>query len=131
MTLKRLILAAAMVMVAASIALAGQFPEIKATELKRMLDSHAKVVVVDARPLLEYDQGHVPGAISVGPDRWEFIAGYLPKDKEVALVFYCRGIGCVMSTEAATEADKAGYKNIKIMQGGLPEWKSMHYPVAE
>lgn len=131
MILRRLMLAVALVMIAAAVAWGAEFPRIEAKDLKKIIDTHKKVVIVDARSLMEYDQGHVPGAISVGPDRYTSIAEYLPKDKTAALIFYCRGIGCVLSTEAATEATKAGYKNIRIMSGGFPEWKSKGYPVAQ
>ncbi len=131
MTLRRVILAVAMVMIAAAAAWGAGYPQIEAKDVKKIIDTHKKVVIVDARSLMEYDQGHVPGAISVGPDRFAFIAEYLPKDKSAALIFYCRGVRCTLSTEAATEAAKAGFRDIRIMSGGFPEWKSMGYPIQQ
>ena len=91
--MKIFMLSMAMALIAAAVAQAGQFPEIKAKDLKKMLDSHKKVAVVDARSIMEYDKGHIPGAISVGPDRAAYIAEYLPKDKSTPVVTYCRGAG--------------------------------------
>jgi len=70
-----------------------QFKEISAPELKKVLDGGEKVLVIDARTKEEYAEGHIPGAVNVSPDKFMFMAGYLPQDKNYPLVFYCRGGG--------------------------------------
>jgi predicted sulfurtransferase len=71
-----------------------QFKTIGADALKAMMARNASMVVVDVRTEQEYAQGHLPGAINVSSQksqRYEYIAGFLPKDKEMPVVFYCRG----------------------------------------
>jgi len=71
----------------------SMFPEIWTAELKVKLDTKQNLFLVDSRTEGEYLQGHIPGAVNVPPERVNPIAGYLPKDKSVPVVFYCRGYG--------------------------------------
>jgi len=66
--------------------------EIKVEELHGLLEGDTPLTLVDARPLMRYDQGHIPGAISIPvPKLKEKKAEVLPKDKDKLLVFYCGG----------------------------------------
>ena len=66
--------------------------EIKVDELHNLLDAHVPLTLVDARPKLRYDQGHLPGAISIPvPKLKEMQEKVLPTDKDKLLVFYCGG----------------------------------------
>ena len=67
------------------------FKVVSAQELKAEMDAGKRVLVVDARTEQEFAQGHLPGAINISPNKFRFIAGFLPKDKGFPLVFYCRG----------------------------------------
>ena len=71
----------------------AQFPEVAAGHVQSWQGPPRKAVVVDCRPAAEYEQGHVPGAISIPPGRLQAEAGRLPKDKGATLIFYCRGGG--------------------------------------
>lgn len=71
----------------------AQYPVIDAEQLKSHLQGKQKVVLIDARPEDEYQQGHIPGAINIRSDRMKEEAARLPKSKTTALVFYCRGEG--------------------------------------
>jgi rhodanese-related sulfurtransferase len=51
------------------------------------------LVLVDARAVLEYSQGHIPLAINIPPEKLGSIAEVLPKNKKTLVVFYCRGAG--------------------------------------
>lgn len=66
--------------------------EIKVDEMYSLLDAHVPLTLVDARPKLRYDQGHLPGSISIPvPKLKEMKAKVLPTDKDELLVFYCGG----------------------------------------
>lgn len=109
---------------------APSFPVISAKALNKEIKSKkSKVFVVDARTFEEYRQGHIPGSINVPPDKFNIIGGYLPKNKAVPLVFYCRGVNCSLSQSAAASAFRFGYKNIRIFRGGMPEWAAAKYPI--
>ncbi|TAL26022.1 MAG: rhodanese-like domain-containing protein [Nitrospirae bacterium] len=47
--------------------------------------------LVDSRPGARYNEGHIPGAISIYDAEFEKNAGKLPKEKDKLLVFYCAG----------------------------------------
>lgn len=56
-------------------------------ELKSRLDSGDEVLVVDARSAGEFQQRHIPGAISVPYNEVEARLNELPRDQDI--VFYC------------------------------------------
>jgi len=58
-------------------------PCISLEELKEKLDAGAEVVVVDVRSKEEFDQGHIPGAISIPYSEIEARYRELPRDKEI------------------------------------------------
>jgi len=63
-------------------------PRVSLEQLKEKLDAGADVVVVDVRGKEDFDEGHIPGAVSI-PWQQEMEARYteLPRDKEV--ITYC------------------------------------------
>jgi len=66
--------------------------EIKVDEMYNLLEAHVPLTLVDARPKLRYDQGHLPGAINIPvPKLEEMQAKALPADKDKLLIFYCGG----------------------------------------
>ena len=66
--------------------------EIKTEELYKMLQDHVPMVLADARPAMRYNQGHLPGAVSIPvPMLKEQKEAVLPKDKDALIVFYCGG----------------------------------------
>ncbi len=66
--------------------------EIKTEELYKMLQDHVPMVLADARPAMRYNQGHLPGAVSIPvPMLKEQKEAVLPKDKNALIVFYCGG----------------------------------------
>ena len=57
-------------------------------QLKEKLDAGADIVIVDVRSKEDFDEGHIPGAVSI-PWQQEMEARYteLPRDKEI--ITYC------------------------------------------
>ncbi len=68
---------------------------IGAEELKKQGErpGPAKIVIVDTRTTFEFVQGRIPGAIHIPEESFRKMNTLLPSDKEVPLVFYCRGLG--------------------------------------
>ena len=103
--------------------------EIKTAELAQEIKSHPHLALYDSRPKGRYDQGHLPGAISLPlPKLEEKQAAALPKDKNTPLVFYCGGITCPLSPASAAIAKKLGYTNIRVYNEGEPEWTKANLP---
>lgn len=81
-------------------------------------------LLVDSRPAKPYDEGHVPSAVSIPtPKLKKEGESLLPANKDLALVFYCGGVTCGLSTESAGLAKKMGHTNVRVMLKGAPGWK--------
>jgi rhodanese-related sulfurtransferase len=62
-------------------------------ELKGKIDRGDRFVLVETLPRLMYDQGHLPGARQLQPDRVKELAPSLLPDKRADIVVYCGGGG--------------------------------------
>jgi phage shock protein E len=79
----------------AASACGSDVPNLKAEELKELLASDKRVLVVDTRSEAEYVRGHIPGAILVSEEKVQVVDRFFPAgtEKETTIVFYCRGGG--------------------------------------
>ncbi|MHB1006930.1 MAG: rhodanese-like domain-containing protein [Chloroflexota bacterium] len=64
-------------------------PTLTPVELKALLDGTEKPIVYDARTREEYDEAHLPGALSLPLTEVDEAMSSLPRDR--LLVFYCHG----------------------------------------
>ena len=85
-----------------------------------------EIVVIDVRPVSEFNAGHLPFARSLPLDELEKRLADLPKDR--AIVAYCRGPFCLMSDEAVALLAAKGYRVRKI-RDGVSEWQAAGLPV--
>lgn len=95
-------------------------------ELARRLRD-GDLVVLDVRPVDEYEAGHIAGARSVPIAELRRHLKAIPKDAEV--VAYCRGPYCVYADEAVRELSRRGYA-ARRLEDGYPEWKRAGQAVA-
>jgi rhodanese-related sulfurtransferase len=99
---------------------------IPADRVKRLLDSGAKLTLVDLRPAKEFQENRLPGARSIPitelPKRFEEI----PKSGQVVL--YC---ACTLNeiAERAAFLEFRGYRNIFVLLEGYPGWVKRSYPL--
>jgi rhodanese-related sulfurtransferase len=84
------------------------------------------VVVLDVRPLVEYEQGHVAGARSIPIAELEQRLSDLPSGQEI--VAYCRGPYCVFADEAVKLLQERGIRARRLSEG-FPEWRAAGLPV--
>lgn len=84
------------------------------------------VVLIDVRPEVEYAAGHIPGAISVPPDRIDEVLAELPDDLEI--IAYCRGPFCVYADDAARRLSDQG-RRVRRFEEGVPEWRRTGGPI--
>lgn len=100
----------------------GGVGSVSAAFVKKQIDNKAKVMIIDSRPARKFAQGAVPGAVNI-PDRsFDKMTDQLPTDKDAALIFYCGGYKCPLSSNSAAKAIKLGYSNVKTFQAGYPAW---------
>jgi hypothetical protein len=48
-------------------------------------------MLVDSRPGIKFESGHIPGAVSMPFPKMQKMKDKLPKDKNTTLIFYCEG----------------------------------------
>jgi rhodanese-related sulfurtransferase len=94
-------------------------------ELRRLI-AEGSVTLLDVRPELEYQQGHIPTARSIPVVELERRLAEVPRDREV--VAYCRGPYCVYADEAAQLLQRHGYR-VRRLEEGFPEWRAAGLPV--
>ncbi len=89
-------------------------------ELNRMIrKGQVDIAIIDVREREDYEQGHIPGAISLPRDKWETLKG-LGKDK--LNIVYCYSIVCHLAATAAVGFAQRGY-NVMELEGGFESWK--------
>jgi len=88
-------------------------------ELDRMIHNE-NILLLDVRPSIEYEFGHITGAISVPMNELIEQLKSISKDKEI--IAYCRGPFCVLADEAVKILNEQGYK-VRRLDKGYPEWK--------
>src|SRR5260221_9573471 len=98
---------------------------ISAAELRQRL-SEGDVILLDVRPVEEYQASHLPGALSMPVPDLEARLPELPREKEI--VAYCRGPYCVFADEAVALLQANGY-NARRLEQGLPDWRALGLPV--
>ncbi|MBA0124305.1 metalloregulator ArsR/SmtB family transcription factor [Haloechinothrix sp. YIM 98757] len=103
----------------------GDLEGIGRAELERRINS-GEAVVLDVRPRLEYESGHIPGARSAPLSELDEALAALPRDIDV--VAYCRGPYCVFADEAVRKLRAAGY-DARRLEDGFPEWEREGRPV--
>jgi rhodanese-related sulfurtransferase/biotin operon repressor len=101
------------------------FEAVSAAELIERLDID-NILVLDVRPKIEYDAGHIPKAYSIPIDELAARLGELPETQEI--VAYCRGPYCVFSDEAVALLQAHGYRARRLLEG-LPDWEAAGFPV--
>jgi rhodanese-related sulfurtransferase len=84
-----------------------------------------EVLLVDVRSDIEYDVIHMVGAAHINLAKITFLQEFgdlAKKHPGKQFAFYCNGITCLKSYEAAERAMAAGHKNCFCYDGGIPEW---------
>lgn len=95
------------------------------------IDRTKTAVVIDSRPTKpRFDPGHIPGAINLVDLLFDKQKDKLPADKAKEIIFYCQGPACELSHSSAYKAEALGYTNIKVYQGGEPDWKAKGEPLS-
>jgi rhodanese-related sulfurtransferase len=102
-----------------------EFEPIDRGELLRRIKA-GSVTLIDVRPTEEYEQAHLPGAVSVPLDDVKEFARKAPKRKQV--VAYCRGPYCVFALKAVAELRKRGINAVRF-EDGVQEWGAAGLPL--
>ncbi|MFN7123754.1 MAG: rhodanese-like domain-containing protein [Hydrogenophaga sp.] len=83
-------------------------------------DDWKKFVLIDARDAGQFAKGHIPGAINMDWRQVLAKRASIPKDKPVLI--YCNTGS--LSAQAGFALRVAGWDNLRILQGGMEDWKA-------
>jgi rhodanese-related sulfurtransferase len=100
-----------------------EFDRISIEELNERL-AQDELILIDVRPEIEYQAGHLPGSVSLPIDRLEERIHNLPKGKMV--VAYCRGPYCVFADQALELLSNRGWL-VARLEEGVAEWQEAGY----
>ena len=101
-----------------------------AEEVIELILSRPNLIIIDSRKKSEYLKGHIEGAVNVlNTDMMLNDFKKLAPDKTQAILFYCNGVRCMRSSDAASKAVVWGYANIFWFRGGWDEWIEKRLPV--
>ena len=91
------------------------------------LINREKAVVIDVCGADEYANGHIVGAKNVPLSDLEARLPGVVKNKALPLVMVCASGG--RAQRAAAVAQKLGYANAQVLNGGLKAWTAAGMPV--
>jgi rhodanese-related sulfurtransferase len=91
-----------------------------------------KLLMVDAKPSIFYEQEHIKHAMNLPLSIFDFLFDMkLEKtDRSEEIIVYGRTISEHYDQKVAEKLVIRGFENVKILNGGLPAWKAKHYPVS-
>lgn len=84
-----------------------------------------ETLIVDTRSTFEYETAHIINSINIDFSTRGFLAELkdeVQKHKEWEIIFYCNGILCKKSYEAAKMAQSHGFKKVLVYDEGILPW---------
>jgi rhodanese-related sulfurtransferase len=105
--------------------------EAKAITLKQAYSLfNQDAIFIDARDYVEYEIGHISGAITLPYEEFEKYKSVLQSiSKDTPLVTYCDGADCDLSILLGDKLFEMGYKQVYIFFGGWIDWQENNYPI--
>lgn len=85
------------------------------------------VLIIDVRPIDEYESGHLSYAISVPLS--ELGKKLKTFSKNIEIVAYCRGPYCFLANEAVQLLKKNGFM-ARRLSDGIQDWKRAGFPIS-
>lgn len=86
---------------------------------------------VDARPVSQYAQEHIRGAICLP---WQQVDDYLMNvfdrlESAETIIAYCDGEHCDLSHELTFFLKELGFENVRVLVNGLTVWQQAGLPI--
>ncbi|HEV8053408.1 MAG TPA: rhodanese-like domain-containing protein, partial [Candidatus Limnocylindrales bacterium] len=94
-------------------------------DLRAQLSAEPDLLLIDVRQASEYADGHVPGSRHLNAGDLPERLAELPRDRPIATI-------CASGYRSAVAAGllrQAGFRDVRAVRGGVPEWGAAGYPV--
>lgn len=95
------------------------------------ISKHPGVLILDARSEEDFQEAHIPGALSLPSESSEEqVASVLQGvgyDREI--VVYCSGSDCEAAEDVAVSLRDRGYHAVHVFSGGWEEWTNGNQPI--
>ena len=102
-------------------------------EFRSAVDSRNSLIL-DARPSVFFEQGHVPGALNLARDDfardYRNFAGMLQTAHDKRIIVYCSGGDCHDSRLVANALLSLGFSNVSVFTGGWEAWSAAGLPAS-
>jgi rhodanese-related sulfurtransferase len=123
-------IAAAPIVPAHALAAQVESDNITLTEAKTLFDGK-KACFVDARSEYVFYSSHIKGARSLSSSRFDeqFATFRQQIPAETFFVVYCINDRCGKALHVAQLLKKNGYRNVRVLTGGIDEWNRVGYPL--
>ena len=99
-------------------------------QAKEIFDN-GNVLFVDARSQDNYEDGHIPGAVSLPVGQFdEQIESFLSRHSaDRRIVTYCSGRTCEDSHNLAQLLSDVGFTHVSVFIDGFPGWEAQGFPI--
>ncbi len=91
-------------------------------------------LILDARPSVFFEQGHVPNALNLArddfPKDYRRLAGVLDASHDKRIIVYCSGGDCHDSRLVANALLSLGFNNVSVFTGGWDAWSAAGLPAS-
>mgnify|MGYP005748057599 CR=1 FL=1 len=91
------------------------------------MSSKKKNMVVDVRTPEEVSEGHLAGAVNINFLGESFSSEIQNLNKNKTYLLYCRSGS--RTRRAADQMQKAGFKKVYMLEGGITAWKEAGKPI--
>jgi membrane protein DedA with SNARE-associated domain/rhodanese-related sulfurtransferase len=95
-------------------------------ELRQRLQAREKLIVIDLRDTIAWQEGRIPGSLHL--DRTE-VDALTPGTGFSEAIFYCSCPNEAASARAALRLKRMGASRVRPLEGGFELWKSLGFPV--
>jgi len=102
-----------------------RYGDITVKQARNLIETNLYLVILDVRTKLEFDSGHIEGAINIPVEEIQQRLEELNLDDEILV--YCRT--GVRSSKAMQILSNNGFSRVYNMLGGIEAWKQEGYPI--
>ncbi|WP_027081209.1 rhodanese-like domain-containing protein [Luteimonas mephitis] len=86
-------------------------------------------LVVDLRPMADFEKGHVPGSKNVQMSQFDPESKQLAPAKSLPVVLVCKT--GQTAAGAARRLKKAGFEHVHVLDGGIGGWQQADLPLVK